>query len=228
VTLNLQCAEGRQLFVKLAAGADVVVDAFAPGYLASLGLGYDQLSQTNPALIVTSITGFGQTGPHSGWQSNDLVALATSGVLTLSGFADRPPYRPYPSQAVYCAGIEATNATLLALLERESSGRGQWIDVSAQDSLLWPETAMRHVDMQKRARARTGTAERALGTVNETADGYLYGMLGLARGGSAADLIRWMEERHGRKPGYGRNSRSVRCGSGRSRAAGRWRRSRPS
>ncbi len=197
VTLNLGSAEGRQLFLKLAAGADAVIEAFAPGYLASIGLGYEALSAAHPRIILTSITGFGQTGLHAQWQSNDLVALAMSGVLTLSGFVDRPPYRPYPSQAVYCAGIEAANATLLALLEREFSGRGQWIDVSAQESLsMAQETAMQLWDMQKRARARTGSlAERGLGAINETADGYLYGMIGvLARGASMADFVRWMDE----------------------------------
>ncbi|HEY7270721.1 MAG TPA: CoA transferase [Dehalococcoidia bacterium] len=198
ITLDLEQEAGRDVFRRLAASADVVVEAFWPGHMASLGLGYEDLRAANPHLIMTSITGFGQTGPHAGWQSNDLVALAASGVLTLSGYVDRPPYRPYPEQAVYCAGIEGANATLLALYEREFSGEGQWIDVSAQESLsMAQETAMQLWDFQKRARPRTGKeVEPGLGSLHECADGYVYGAFGLLIGRSASisDLIRWMDE----------------------------------
>ncbi|HWQ28623.1 MAG TPA: CoA transferase, partial [Dehalococcoidia bacterium] len=79
VTLDLETADGRRLFLKLAATADVVVETFPPGYLDRLGLGYDALTKLKPDIIVTSITGFGQTGPHAHYKAPDIVGVAMGG-----------------------------------------------------------------------------------------------------------------------------------------------------
>ncbi|HXH22131.1 MAG TPA: CoA transferase [Dehalococcoidia bacterium] len=198
VTLDIAKPEGRELFLKLAASADVIVESFKPGFLASLGLGYDDLTRVKPDIILTSVTGFGQTGPHSGWEWSDLIDVAMSGILTLSGFVDAPPYRPYPSQAYYCAGVEAAIGTLLAVTARDLQGEGQWVDVSIQESLsMAQETAMQTWDFLHRARRRVGGAEQAirLGGLQEVADGYVFSMIGLAGAGAPlAAFVEWLVE----------------------------------
>jgi benzylsuccinate CoA-transferase BbsE subunit len=199
VTLNLETEDGRDLFKRLVATADVVVESFKPGYLAGLGLSYDDLVRVKPDIILTSVTGFGQTGPHAGWEWSDLVDIAMSGIMTMSGFIDREPYRPVASQAYYCGGVEAAQATLLAVLHRDVSGEGQAIDVSIQESLsMAQETAMQTWDFLHRARRRVGGAETAvrLGGLQECADGYVFTMIGLAGAGAPlADFVRWMDEK---------------------------------
>jgi benzylsuccinate CoA-transferase BbsE subunit len=198
VTLDITSRDGQDLFKKLAATADIVVESFKPGYMAGLGLGYDDLSKVKPDIILTSITGFGQTGPHSSWEWSDLVDVAMSGIMTMSGFVDREPYRPYPSQAYYCGSVEGAIGSLLALTHKELQGEGQWVDVSIQESLsMAQETAMQTWDFHKRARRRVGGAETAirLGGLQQVADGYVYAMIGLAGAGApVADFVKWMHE----------------------------------
>jgi crotonobetainyl-CoA:carnitine CoA-transferase CaiB-like acyl-CoA transferase len=198
ITLDITTPEGRDLLLRLAAKADVVVESFKPGRMASLGLGYDDLRRARPDIILTSVTGFGQTGPHSGWEWSDLVDVAMSGILTLSGFVDRPPYRPYPSQAYYCGSVEAAIGTLLAVTARDVQGEGQWIDVSIQESLsMAQETAMQTWDFLHRARRRAGGVEQAirLGGLQEVADGYVFAMIGLAGAGAPLSaFVEWMDE----------------------------------
>ena len=136
ITLNLESADGRDLFRRLVETADVLVETCAAGYLSSLGLSYEDLCRVRPDLIATSITGFGQTGPHAAWRSCDLVAVAMSGILTLSGFIDRPPYRPVASQAFYSGGIEGAIGTLMALTHRDLTGEGQQVDFSVSACLF--------------------------------------------------------------------------------------------
>ena len=198
ITLDVEQPEGRDIFKKLVATADVVVESFKPGYLASLGLGYADLTTVKPDIILTSVTGFGQSGPHSGWEWSDLVDIAMSGILTLSGFVDAPPYRPYPSQAYYCGGVEAAIGTLLAVTTRDLQGEGQWIDVSIQESLsMAQETAMQTWDFLHRARRRVGGAEQVarLGGLQEVADGYVFSMIGLAGAGAPlSEFVEWLDE----------------------------------
>jgi benzylsuccinate CoA-transferase BbsE subunit len=199
VTLNLECEDGRDLFRKLVATADIVVESFKPGYLSDLGLGYDDLVQVKPDIILTSVTGFGQTGPHAHFEWSDLVDVAMSGIMTMSGFVDREPYRPYASQAYYCGSVEAAQGTLLALAYRDLHGEGQWVDVSMQESLsMAQETAMQTWDFLKRARRRVGGVESAirLGGLQEVKDGYVFAMIGLAGAGApVAEFVRWMDEK---------------------------------
>jgi len=92
ITLNLETADGRQLFGLLAATADVILETFRPGFLASLGLDYEALSQQNPGLIMCSLTPFGQTGPWRDYLSSDLLHMAAGGEMASSGYdrADVP------------------------------------------------------------------------------------------------------------------------------------------
>jgi crotonobetainyl-CoA:carnitine CoA-transferase CaiB-like acyl-CoA transferase len=102
--------------------------------MARLGLGFEELARRNPALVYVSVTPFGQTGPKAHWAASDLTVLAAAGALWLMGDEDRPPVRISVPQAFLHAGAEAAAATLVALHERRRSGRGQHVDVSAQQA----------------------------------------------------------------------------------------------
>ena len=93
VVLDLESGTGREGFLRLARDADLVVESFAPGRLARLGLGFDVLRAENPRLVLVSLTPFGQEGPKAHWTATDLTILAASGILQLSGDSDRPPAR---------------------------------------------------------------------------------------------------------------------------------------
>ncbi len=135
ITLNLEQPEGAALFRRLAAEADIVIETFPTGYLASLGLSFDELHAINPRLILTSITGFGQTGPYSHYKATDLIALAMGTQLYLCGFQDRAPVRTGASQGNHQASLHASAGTLLALFWRDISGEGQHVDISMQQAV---------------------------------------------------------------------------------------------
>lgn len=135
ITLDLNQPAGQELLKQLAAKADVLVESAAPGTLARLGLGYDELKQINPNLVLTSITPFGQTGPYADYRSSDLVAEALGGMIWTNGFPDEPPLHAMGLQAYHSASFFAATGTLLALLTRDSLGEGQWVDVSIQEAV---------------------------------------------------------------------------------------------
>ena len=135
ITLDLNQPAGQELLKQLAAKADVLVESAAPGTLARLGLGYDELKQLNPNLVLTSITPFGQTGPYADYRSSDLVAEALGGMIWTNGFPDEPPLHAMGLQAYHSASFFAAIGTLLALLTRDSLGEGQWVDVSIQEAV---------------------------------------------------------------------------------------------
>ncbi len=135
ITLNLESPDGRAILKTLAKGADFVIESFSPGYLDGLGLGYASLSRVNPALIMTSITPFGQDGPWRDYKGCDIALWALSSYLYVTGDEDRPPVRPSFPQAYLHAGLEAAASALVALHHRQLTGEGQWIDVSAQQAL---------------------------------------------------------------------------------------------
>lgn len=131
---RLEVAAGARVTAlrRLASLADVILESGAPGELAESGLGYDDCCQSNPRLVYVSITPFGQDGPRADVESVDLTVLAASGVLLLTGDADRPPVQLPGEQALLHAGAEAVSAALIALAVRERDGLGQHVDVAAQ------------------------------------------------------------------------------------------------
>jgi benzylsuccinate CoA-transferase BbsE subunit len=157
ITLNIESPEGKKIFKKLAKGTDIIVETFQPGYLDSIGLGYSALKKSNPRLIMTSITPFGQTGPYKDFKASDLIGLAMGGFLFICGWEDEPPSRVGGSQAYNIASIHACTATLIALYHRDMTGKGQHIDVSMQQcvahSLQW---VTQMYDLQKRIMVRSG------------------------------------------------------------------------
>ncbi len=142
VTLDIATAEGRDRVRALAAGADIFVESAAPGAMAALGLGYDDLKALNPALIYVSITPYGQDGPKAAWAATDLTVLASGGPLVLTGDDDRAPVRVGVPQGFAQAAGDAAGGAILALLERARSGLGQHVDVSAQQSVMQSTQSM--------------------------------------------------------------------------------------
>jgi crotonobetainyl-CoA:carnitine CoA-transferase CaiB-like acyl-CoA transferase len=133
VTLNLDDPEGRALLRRMARTSDIIVESYAPGYLASLGLDYAALSQDNPGLIMISITPFGQTGPYSAYQTEEIVTYALSGIMSISGTADREPLKHGGMQSQYEGGLSGAVGAMAALCARDLLGEGQQVDVSLQD-----------------------------------------------------------------------------------------------
>ncbi len=137
VTLDYQHARGAELVMCLAESADVVIESFEPGRLVQLGLEWDDLHERNPALILCSIAPFGQTGPYRDFEADDTVLSALSGMLYVNGFPNQPPVRPLGLQTYHCAGYYGAISIMCALFARESTGRGQWIDLSMQETATY-------------------------------------------------------------------------------------------
>jgi len=142
ITLDIEFKPGQEIFKRLVKSADVLVESYPAGYLEKLALGYPQLSQINPRLVMASITDFGQSGPYRNYKSCDLVASALGGQMYVCGEAQSPPLKSFGNQSYYLAPILAAIGVLLALLSRHTSGRGQRIDLSLQECVA---AALDHV-----------------------------------------------------------------------------------
>ena len=134
VVVDLKTSDGLRAVKALTARADGVVENFRPGVMKRLGLGYDDLCVINPVLIYASISGFGQTGPDSRRPGYDAVVQARSGIMSVTGEPGRPGVRVGVTSADLAAGMWAMVGILAALVERQSSGRGQWVDVALLDT----------------------------------------------------------------------------------------------
>jgi benzylsuccinate CoA-transferase BbsE subunit len=160
LTLDLSHPEGATILRRLAESADVVIESFKPGEMARRGLGWDVLHALNPALVLCSIAPFGQTGPYSGYEADDSVLTALSGMLYVNGFPEGAPVRPLGLQAYHSASYYGAIATMCALLARDSTGEGQWIDLSMQEATA---SAVEHVAASFFG---TGEIERRRGTLH--------------------------------------------------------------
>ncbi len=134
LTLDLTSPKGVELFERLAQSADLVIESFAPGHLAGLGLGWERLHEINPALILCSIAPFGQTGPWRDFQANDSVLAALGGMLYVCGYTGETPVRPLGLQAYHSGCYYGVIAIMGALFARDRDGAGQWVDVSIQEA----------------------------------------------------------------------------------------------
>ncbi len=138
LTLNLKEPEGIAIFKRLVADADVVVENFRPNVKRKLGIDYEALSAINPRLVYGSISGFGDDGPYADRPGFDQIAQGMGGLMSITGEPGRGPMRVGIPIADLCSGIFAAQGILVALLERETSGRGQWV----RTSLLQAQTFM--------------------------------------------------------------------------------------
>ena len=158
VTLNLRTDEGQQLARKLIDASDVLVENFRPGTLEKWGLGYEALSKTNPGLILNRASGYGQTGPMSHKAGYALVGEAMGGLRYITGEPDRPPARAGISIGDSLAGLHGALGVMMALHSRQSTGRGQVIDVSIYESVLTVmENAITEYDLTGYVRERSGS-----------------------------------------------------------------------
>ena len=136
ITLNLDSDSGRQILLDLAGTADVVIEAFRPGTMERLGLGWDDLSAVNPRLVLTRISNFGQTGPYQHYEATNLTLEAMGTAMHMSGLADGLPLRRPGELSQYSIGSTAAEATAAALLVSKLQGEGQVVDVAGFEALL--------------------------------------------------------------------------------------------
>jgi crotonobetainyl-CoA:carnitine CoA-transferase CaiB-like acyl-CoA transferase len=137
ILLNLKPEAGQKIFQQLAEGADVIVEGFRPGVTKRLGIDYETISKMNPRIVYCSVTGYGQDGPYCDLPGHDINYISFAGALNLIGEANRPPVVPLNIIADYGAGgKDAVIGISSALLARNKTGRGQYIDISLMDSVI--------------------------------------------------------------------------------------------
>jgi len=137
VTLNLKEPEGIEVLKKLVATADVLLENFRPDVKHRLGIDYESLSKINPRLVYASISGFGQTGPYANRPGFDQIAQGMGGLMSVTGLPGQGPVRVGIPIADLCGGIFAAYGVTVALLEREASGKGQWVHTSLLQAMLY-------------------------------------------------------------------------------------------
>lgn len=135
ITLDIETYEGQQIVKKLIRKVDFVIESSPPGFMDRLGLGYKELSDINPRIVLTSISSFGQNGPYRDFKGCDLIIQAMGGLMSCTGYPDRAPVRVGLKFAYPLNDAHAAMGTLVALYYRGISGEGQWVDCSAQASM---------------------------------------------------------------------------------------------
>ena len=136
LTLNLKHPEGRELLFRLVEGADVVVENFRPDVKDRLGIGYEALSARNPRIILASISGFGQDGPYATRAGFDQIAQGMGGLMGVTGLPGQGPVRAGAAVADVGSGLYAVIGILIALQERDRSGKGQWVQSSLLEAMI--------------------------------------------------------------------------------------------
>jgi formyl-CoA transferase len=176
ITLNLKLAEGKEVFARLAKTADVVVENYRPDVKYRLGVDYASLERINPRIILASISGFGQDGPYVERPGFDQIAQGMSGLMSVTGFPGQGPVRTGAAIADVAAGLFAALGVMTALIERERSGKGQWV----QSSLLHAGIAL--LDFQAARYLKEGEVPLQVGndhptsmptSAYQTADGHI-------------------------------------------------------
>ncbi|MQA94575.1 MAG: CoA transferase [Streptosporangiales bacterium] len=196
IVLDLDTPEGAAALRELAGTADLVIESDRPGLATARGLAWADLAARNPALVMTSITPFGQTGPYAAYEADDLLLEALGGFLSLAGYPGGPPVRPAGEQAVAAGNLFGAVASMIALTSAELTGRGQHVDVSVQESVVLAlENAVQFYDLEGTVRGRgSGQAARAGSGVFACADGDVY-ILAAGIGGNRfwPNFVAWME-----------------------------------
>jgi benzylsuccinate CoA-transferase BbsE subunit len=193
ITLNPEMPEGQELFRRLVQTADVLVETCPPGSLDHLRLGYTHLHALHPTLVMTSITGFGSTGPYSHYQAPDIVGLAMGGLMYLCGESDGPPVPPGGMQGNHLAALNGVTGTLIALWHRELTGAGQHVDVSMQAAVANTlETTHQTYDFNREVRRRFGHRREAAAYILPCQDGYIALLCASKLGWP--QLVGWMQD----------------------------------
>jgi crotonobetainyl-CoA:carnitine CoA-transferase CaiB-like acyl-CoA transferase len=203
ITLNIENTGGKDIFKKLVKDADFVIESFPTGYMEKLGLGYSELSDINPRIIMTSITPFGQTGPYKHYKGSDITVMAMGGLMYITGNPDQIPLRISFPQSFLITSAHAAAATMIAHYHRQTTGEGQHVDSSAQQCVLWEiANAIPLWELNRIILKRVGSYQS--GRLTETKqrllwkcrDGYIiFVVIGGAFGVKANKrLFGWMEE----------------------------------
>ena len=188
ITLDFRSPTGAELLHRLLERVDVWIESERPGALAACGLAHPDLLARHPALVLTSITDFGQDGPYRDWQGTDMLGFAMGGLLHRCGRASRPPVMPPGSLAYDSTGVVAALATLVALYRRLRSGRGQHLDVSVQESVAnMNDWALPNYSVSQGFQSRDGAGIYAL---YRCADGWVRMIVLVTRHWHA--LLDWM------------------------------------
>jgi crotonobetainyl-CoA:carnitine CoA-transferase CaiB-like acyl-CoA transferase len=181
VTLDLDGAGGRETLFDLLGDADVFVHNLDIARATGARIDYPSIKDRSPALVYTWITPFGLTGPHSGWQADNLTIVAAGGWASVSPgnspYADEPPLQPFGHQADFQAGVHAAVATMGALFARRRTGRGQLVEVSAQECIAAAlELALVTYTYTGRIASRLGIRTSAPMEIMECKDGLIFVM----------------------------------------------------
>jgi formyl-CoA transferase len=136
VTLDLKTAEGRAILKKMVERADVLIENFGPGSFERLGFGYEDLRRMNPRIISASVKGFGSTGPYANYKSFEMIAQAMGGAMSVTGTGDGPPTKVEAGLGDTGAGLHLAIGILAAIVQRQTTGVGQRIEVAQQDAVL--------------------------------------------------------------------------------------------
>ena len=135
VTLNLKSPRGCELLKDMVRRADVLLENFAPGAMEKLGVGWEVLRNVNPRLIYAQSSGYGRSGPNRDYPAMDLTVQAMAGVMSVTGFADRPPVKAGAALCDFFGGVHLYAAIATALFERERTGVGRLVEVSMQEAV---------------------------------------------------------------------------------------------
>jgi crotonobetainyl-CoA:carnitine CoA-transferase CaiB-like acyl-CoA transferase len=202
ITLDIEIPEGRRIFKDLIKTADFIIESFPAGYMDKLGLGYEALKKTKADIILTSITPFGQSGPYRDYKATDIVAMGMSGILYQTGDIERPPVQMSLPQACLHAGADAAAGTMIAYYHRETTGEGQHVDVSMQQSAAWflanaiPFWELNHI-ISKRSGTFRWSMNSSQRQVWECRDGHVFFNIIGGRTGAKTlhELVDWMDSR---------------------------------
>ena len=138
IALNLKHPDAQGVLHRLVGDADVFVEGFRPGVVSRLGCDFETLSEINPRLVYCSLSGYGQDGPYSNLVGHDINYISVGGALGVIGTADGPPVIPYNIIADYAGGgLHAAMAILAALMARQHTGRGQYVDIAMSDGVAY-------------------------------------------------------------------------------------------
>ena len=136
ISLDLKSKKDQSIFLKLAKTVDIVIENFAPGVVDRLGIGYETIKSIKSNIIYASGSGYGQDGPYRGYQAMDIAVQAMSGVMSATGFAENPPVKAGVALCDFFAGIHLYGGVMTALVKRERTGNGSYVDVSMQESVF--------------------------------------------------------------------------------------------
>jgi crotonobetainyl-CoA:carnitine CoA-transferase CaiB-like acyl-CoA transferase len=203
ITLDIEKADGKEIFKQLVQTADFVIESFPPGYMNRIGLAYDVLKKINQRIVVASITPFGQKGPYRDFKASDMIVMGLSGMLYLTGDADRAPLNISIPQSHLLAGADAAVGAMIAYYHRERTGMGQQVDASMQQSAAWflantiPYWEMSGTNLMRAGVLRSMNARDTLQRqVWPCKDGYVFFFIlgGLSGAKTSRQLVKWMED----------------------------------